>query len=54
MNKKFRWSKVYESSEEELTTLLQSRNIIVCIAAINFIVGIDEHTYHGIIASCFV
>jgi quercetin dioxygenase-like cupin family protein len=27
MNKKFRWSKVYESSEEELTTLLQSRNI---------------------------
>lgn len=25
--KKFRWSQVYESSEEELTTLLQARNI---------------------------
>lgn len=24
---KFRWSKVYESSEEELTAFLQSRNI---------------------------
>jgi len=24
---KFRWSKVYESSEEELTALLQGRNI---------------------------
>ncbi len=25
---KFRWSKVYESSEEELTDFLESRNII--------------------------
>jgi len=25
---KFRWSKVYESSEEELVTFLQNRNIV--------------------------
>jgi hypothetical protein len=27
MLRKFRWSKVYESSEEELTALLRARNI---------------------------
>lgn len=27
MHKKFRWSKVYESSEEELIAFLQSRNL---------------------------
>jgi mannose-6-phosphate isomerase class I len=27
MHKKFRWSKVYESSEEELVLFLQSRNL---------------------------